>query len=592
MAYFIPSEKIDEIRRANDIVDVISTYVNLKKRGKNYFGLCPFHSEKTPSFSVNREKDMFHCFGCGKGGNVFTFLMELEHMGFYDAVKMLAERAGIELPERVRSAKGETIQSLLFDVNRKTARFYHDNLLSSEGKHALEYLKNRGIGDDAVKSFGLGYAPDKWEGLLTHLKIEEVKVELIEKAGLVLKRESGGYYDRFRNRIIFPIINLSGRVAGFGARALEEAKDIPKYINTPETPVYHKSRILYGLYKTREEIRSEGTAVLVEGYTDFISLYQAGIRNVVAVSGTSLTEQHAEILSRYTDNVIIFYDSDNPGRLASIRAGTKFLIVGMEVRVVELPQGFDPDSFVRKFPISSVKKAMDSAVPLLDFRIALNSERLKRRQDKARFINEVLEDLSGMRDPIMESLILRDFSEKMGVSERVLYSEFGKYRKKSTGRPGTATGEYAKSDGISFQTAGERAQYELLRLFIHSDSMRKNILSRIKPPSFSNEHLRELFVVLSESKDDLKKDRVSGIFDRLKTPVQRDLLSKILIESEKISADEDLIEDCIKTIEREKLDLEISELREKIRQAEKSGKDSLKLLNGYQKLVRRRERLR
>ncbi|MFQ6617227.1 MAG: DNA primase, partial [Fidelibacterota bacterium] len=495
MAYFIPSEKIDEIRRANDIVDVISTYVNLKKRGKNYFGLCPFHSEKTPSFSVNREKDMFHCFGCGKGGNVFTFLMELEHMGFYDAVKMLAERAGIELPERVRSAKGETIQSLLFDVNRKTARFYHDNLLSSEGKHALEYLKNRGIGDDAVKSFGLGYAPDKWEGLLTHLKIEEVKVELIEKAGLVLKRESGGYYDRFRNRIIFPIINLSGRVAGFGARALEEAKDIPKYINTPETPVYHKSRILYGLYKTREEIRSEGTAVLVEGYTDFISLYQAGIRNVVAVSGTSLTEQHAEILSRYTDNVIIFYDSDNPGRLASIRAGTKFLIVGMEVRVVELPQGFDPDSFVRKFPISSVKKAMDSAVPLLDFRIALNSERLKRRQDKARFINEVLEDLSGMRDPIMESLILRDFSEKMGVSERVLYSEFGKYRKKSTGRPGTVTGEYAKSDGISFQTAGERAQYELLRLFIHSDSMRKNILSRIKPPSFSNEHLRELFVV-------------------------------------------------------------------------------------------------
>ncbi len=321
----IPEETIEAIRAAIDIVEVVGEYVPLRRRGANWFGLCPFHEEKTPSFSVNPHLGIFKCFGCGRGGDVFAFIQQIEHVSFVEAVRMLAERAGIPLPDGEEEA--DDPRPALYHALRFAARFYFEQLTQSEaGQVARAYLKQRGIHPEAVRRFGLGYAPNAWDALLKAATEAGIRSEVLEQAGLVLPRkERGGYYDRFRHRLMFPIFSHTGRVVGFGGRLLEPDPEQPKYINTPETPVYHKGRILYGLYQARQALRTQEEAILVEGYTDVIALHQAGIEHVVATSGTALTPDQARLLARYVRRVVLLFDADAAGQQAALRSIELFL---------------------------------------------------------------------------------------------------------------------------------------------------------------------------------------------------------------------------------------------------------------------------
>ncbi|MGH2568688.1 MAG: DNA primase, partial [Bacteroidota bacterium] len=316
----IPNEKIEEIRAANDIVEVVSAHAPLKKRGKNFVGLCPFHQEKTPSFTVSADKQMYHCFGCGRGGNVFTFVMEFEKVSFVEAVRSLATRAGIAIPETETQYEQSGEIENLYNACRFAGLHFYTNLLQSdEGKAALDYFHRRGFTDETIRTFGLGYSLNSWDGLLQKAQEEGIGTDYLVKAGLVRTREDGSLYDYFRGRAMFPIFSTTGRVVGFGARKLRDDDPLGKYINSPETPVYNKSRVLFGLFQAKDAIRAENNALMVEGYADLISLYQAGFQNVVASSGTALTEEQVQLIGRYTKDLTLVYDADSAGSQATLR---------------------------------------------------------------------------------------------------------------------------------------------------------------------------------------------------------------------------------------------------------------------------------
>jgi DNA primase len=424
----IPDDKIDEVRNASDIVDVISSFVTLKKRGKNYLGLCPFHQEKTPSFNVSPERQMYHCFGCGVGGNVFTFVMEHEKVSFVEAVRSLAERAGIPLPEPgTQDSAQATENEALYAACRTGARFFYDNMMNTtEGKLAFEYFHHRAFSDDTIRKFGLGYSMNAWDSLVRFAEREKLDLATFEKAGLVLRRDEGnGHYDRFRGRAMFPIFSPSGRVIAFGARKLREDDQLGKYINSPETPIFNKSRVLYGLFQSKEAIREKDYAILVEGYADLISVFQAGIRNIVASSGTALTEDQIRLLSRYTKNITLVYDADSAGSKATMRGVDLIIEHGLEVKVAELPAGEDPDSFVRKQGGEAFQLLLDHATTFLEFKA--NTYRLEGMFDspdrKTKAIRSIVQTIAKMKDELRRNLYIQTLAEKYGIYESVLFRE-------------------------------------------------------------------------------------------------------------------------------------------------------------------------
>jgi DNA primase len=345
----LPDEIIEEVRAVADIVDVVGDYVRLKKRGSNFIGLCPFHAEKTPSFNVNPRLGIFKCFGCGEGGDVFSFVSRVENLPFPETVRLLAERFGVSIPEpEPEDGTGSEQESILHAL-RFAARFFHDRLARADDADvARRYLQRRGLGTEVVKRFGLGYAPDAWDTLLEAAREASIAEETLEKAGLVLpRREGGGWYDRYRARLVFPILSHVGKVLGFGGRILVEDPAQPKYVNSPETAVYHKSRVLYGLYQAKQAIRAKEEAILVEGYTDVVALQQAGVGHVVASSGTALTPDQVRLVSRYARRVLLLYDADDAGAKATARGIDLCLEGGLVPYVVALPDGEDPDTFVR-----------------------------------------------------------------------------------------------------------------------------------------------------------------------------------------------------------------------------------------------------
>ncbi len=346
----IPETTIDEVRAASDIVSVVGEHVRLRQRGSNFVGLCPFHDEKTPSFNVSPSRGIFKCFGCGKGGNVFQFLMQVEALSFVEVVRKLADRAGIELPrsdqDRQRVAEHESLYAAL----RFAAKFFRSQLQASPpGKEALRYLRDRGLLPETIGRFGLGYAPAGWDGLLREASRQHIAPGVLERAGLAAPRKTGGgHYDRFRGRIMFPIVSQAGKVVGFGGRILNGDPDAPKYINSPETPVYSKSLALYGLFQGKVAIRKQDEAILVEGYTDVISLHQAGVEHVVATCGTALTPQQVRLVGRYARQMVLLFDADEAGARAAMRSVDLVLAGGLSPYAITLPEGSDPDSFVRE----------------------------------------------------------------------------------------------------------------------------------------------------------------------------------------------------------------------------------------------------
>jgi DNA primase len=431
----ITKPTIDRIMEAIDIVEVVGEFVQLKKRGANYVGLSPFANERTPSFTVSPAKGIFKDFSSGKGGSAVTFLMELEKFSYPEALKWLAKKYGIEVEETVEASENkeeENHRESLMIVSAYAAKFFHESLLETdEGKNiGLSYFKERGFSNDTIKKFELGYSPDQWEAFTGKALQEGYLQEFLVESGLSVKRDNGTPYDRYRGRVMFPIHGFTGRVIAFGGRTLKTDKNVPKYVNSPESEIYHKSNVLYGLYFAKKAIRDEDNCYLVEGYADVLSVHQAGIENVVASSGTSLTVEQIRLIGRFTKNITILYDGDAAGIKASLRGLDMILEEGLNVKVVLFPDGHDPDSYVRNVGTSAFKTYIDKNRK--DFILYKTDILLKEAGTdpikRADVIREVVESIAKIPDSIKASVFIKDCSHLLQIDERALLSELNKMR--------------------------------------------------------------------------------------------------------------------------------------------------------------------
>lgn len=387
----IPKDKIEEVRDRASIVQVISDYMPLSKRGANYLGLCPFHSEKTPSFSVSEEKSIYYCFGCNATGNVITFIMNKEGMSFPEAVMSLADRFGVVIPKEAKGPPDK--RDDVYGALKAATDFFSGSLRSQTGKAAREYFKGRGFGEEAAGEFKVGFAPDSWDSLVKYLKAAGVSTAAAVKAGLLIKKDSGGTYDRFRGRLIFPIIDVRGRTIGFGGRILGPGE--PKYLNSPESPVFKKGETLYGFYQAKQSIMKEKAVIVVEGYFDLLALYCNGFTNTVATMGTALTKEHLRFLKGYAETVYALFDADEAGRKAAIRGLPLFLDEEIDCRAVLLSEGKDPDEFLSKKGPEAMRQALDKALPLMEFYLSelKSGLDLTKPSDKRKYLNGAIEYL-------------------------------------------------------------------------------------------------------------------------------------------------------------------------------------------------------
>ncbi|WP_044894766.1 DNA primase [Bacillus alveayuensis] len=435
MHYRIPEETIEQIRRSVDIVDVISDYVQLKKQGRNYFGLCPFHGEKTPSFSVSPEKQIFHCFGCGAGGNVFSFLMDIEGISFVEAVKQLASKANIELPDLYIENRPNTNQKAneipkMIEAHELLKKFYHHLLVNTkEGQEALDYLLARGFTREMIEQFEIGYSLNSWDVAVKLLAGRGFSLHMMEKAGLVIRKEDGSYFDRFRNRIMFPIHDHQGATIAFSGRILGEGQ--PKYLNSPETMIFNKSKILYNFHNARVHIRKNQQAILFEGFADVIAAVKAGLPHSVATMGTSLTEEHARILRRNVESVIICYDADMAGIEAAFRASQLLTEAGCYVKIATMPDGLDPDEYVNKFgPERFRADVIDASVSFMSFKMTYlkKGKNLQNESDQIRYVDEVLQELAKLSNPVELDYYLRQLANEFSLSLEALRQQLHHYR--------------------------------------------------------------------------------------------------------------------------------------------------------------------
>ncbi len=420
---------LDEIRDRVSIVSLIGERIPLKKAGRNFKGLCPFHGEKTPSFNVSDDKQIYHCFGCGEGGDIFSFVMKFDGVDFSEAVKYLAGLAGVELP-KTQSGSGSAAdeenskrKKWAFRINEIARDFFAANLKNPVGGSAARnYLINRGISENIWTQHFLGYADNAWESLAEHLRLKGVPLDLASELGLVRKRDSGGYFDFFRERIIFPIISPRGEVLGFGGRDISEQKgdqQVAKYMNSPDSLIYHKSGCVYGLNKAQSSIREDGSAIFVEGYMDLIALSQVGVGNVVAPLGTALTEGHLRLIQRYTRNIVLVFDGDEAGSRAALRSLDLFIEAGLMPRVVALPDGEDPDTFVRKYGAEKFREMTASAKSLFEFFVEkILSETGRDAAGKVNAMGKIIPHLKAMSDPVERGIYSKVAASQVGVDER------------------------------------------------------------------------------------------------------------------------------------------------------------------------------
>ena len=470
MTGYIPEEKVSEIRNAADIVDIISETVLLKKTGKNFIGLCPFHTEKTPSFTVSPDKQIFHCFGCGSGGNVFSYLMRQEGLSFPEAARQLARRYSISLPQKGNRGEDQRRASekeRLYAANKQALEYFQHMLLEHPaGKSARQYLTTRGIQRKTAEAFQLGYVPDGWDHLIRHFRRHRRPLEPLERSGLIVKSKRGkGFYDRFRNRLMFPIIDPQMRVLGFGGRVLDDA--LPKYMNSPETPVYNKRRVLYGLHRTKDKCRTSGSVFIVEGYLDLIALYQNGVENTVATLGTALTSEHVRLLTRYAERMMLVYDSDEAGLRSAqrcidifwkdhvdFRRNDVFQEKNADTRIMVLPEDHDPDSFIREFGAEKFVAAARKAPGIISFLMerAVQAHGLS-VEGKIRIVNAMLPSLAAVNDRIAKALYVKNLSERIELDERTIWS---KLKERPTESAAVSSGQSPASPETGPDTDGRQ----------------------------------------------------------------------------------------------------------------------------------------
>ncbi len=602
---FIPEHLIEEVRLASEIVDVVSDYVTLKKRGQNYFGLCPFHAEKTGSFSVNPEKQIFHCFGCGVGGNVFTFIMKEAGVSFPEAVRILARRAGITIPEPDEiDPQGAQEREALFYACEMAAEFFTERLWSPEGEKARDYLLQRDFHEKEIREFGLGYAPDAWSALHDHAISRGMKADVLEKAGLLNRRDSGGYYDRFRDRLMFPIYNLSGKVIAFGGRKLSGDDSVPKYVNSPETPIYHKSQVLYGLFQARDHIRDAKTAIFVEGYTDVMRLVSEGFRNTVATSGTALTEQQARLIRRYTNRVVMLYDSDTAGAAATMRGADVLVEQGLDVRVGELEEGEDPDSFLRKHGADALQQRLAEALPLLDFKTR-SLPFLRGKEAYAEKLHSLIATLARIQDGVERQEKIHFYAEKMNIDEEMLWDEVRRLRKLQRSRRQGEMRRQQHSLQESVQLRTGKASYadkskaveeELVRIMIQNHEVIAFIRSFMQVTDFYHDTFRLIATLLYELDENNLRPEPEDLIHYFTDEEAGAFVSKVVLHEprfEGISQDDyRRAADCLAKLQRLMLETRIDELREQIREREKSGGDSSELAMELYELTMQRKQIK
>ena len=544
----IPDDKIDEIRAATDIVDLIGGFVRLKKRGKNYLGLCPFHTEKTPSFNVSPDRQMYHCFGCGVGGNVFTFLMEMDKMSFVEAVRTLAKNAGIDLSEPGRSGDdgSPTEQDRAYALCRLAGQYFHGNLTGTqEGKMALEYLRHRGISDQMITHFGLGYALNSWEAFVAYAKEQGYSADFVVKYGLARKRDDGSYYDYFRGRVIFPVFTATGRTVGFGARKLREDDPLGKYINSPETPLFNKSRILYGLSQSKETIRASDTAVLVEGYMDLISFYQAGFRNIIASSGTALTAEQIALVRRYTTSITIVYDADSAGSRAAMRGIDLVLAQDMDVKVARLPAGEDPDTFVRNKGADPVRDLLAGAGSFVDFIIAARREKENGQtpEERSRTVRLLLQTVARMPDALKRDFYLKHIAEKFDLRESTLQAELARTLRTADAAGGgtfapPSAGGRAAGDSTRHSPAAPVPQEErdlFTAILRGGEEVARFVREHLSPEECSHPTTRALAARLFERLEEEESIEPAAMIDDAPDPAFREFISEIMMTKYQLS---------------------------------------------------------
>jgi len=565
---FITEEVIEKIKENNDIVDIISEHVKLRKVGRNYQGLCPFHSEKTPSFSVSQDKQVFKCFGCGEGGNVITFVMKTKNLDFNETIKYLADRAHITLEESAERTKSNERRDIFYKMHVDAARFFFKNL--AENKDMRDYLYKRGMTDYTIRTFGLGYAKNSWDSLLKYLKAMNYSEDQIVVSGLATKSEKGKVYDRFRNRIIFPVFDLRGRVIGFGARVMDDSK--PKYLNSPETPIFHKGTNLYGLNFALKNSK-EKDLIIVEGYMDCISLSQSGIKNVVASLGTALTKEQAKLLKRYSQEVFISYDADNAGQMATQRGLDILRSEGINVKVIIIPRGKDPDDFIRAEGKDKFLELKANALPLIDYKILKAKEGISFKSEEGRiaYAKKVVVILNEL-DPIEKDVYLQKVSEDAGISESALMSLMTSGNEEEIRVLDTT---YIGSN-MHLEAAHIKAERALLRILSEGSS---HLKERLKIDDLVLDSHRKIFQYIESYDGPIEglKSFVESHCTEIETSKEWTIISEI-VEIPEIDVDI-LIDDFFRTIEHFKGVLTQKKLMEEIRDLEKKGltKESLEL---------------
>lgn len=572
----IPDNILDDILSRIDIVELISGYIPLKRAGRNFRALCPFHHEKTPSFMVSPDRQIYHCFGCGAGGGAFNFLIQYEHLEFPEAVEALAKKTGVILPEsQKQDFKTTSLITQLYKMNELTAQFYDSNLNSGDGAQAKDYLLKRGVKEETIKLFKLGYASDKWDALINYLRAQNTSLSLLEEAGLVVARDGGGYYDRFRNRIIFPIFDIKSRPIGFGARLLstpggvKEDDASPKYVNSPETPIYTKGRNLYGLNFSKDAIRQNDYAVVVEGYLDFIIPYQEGLKNLVASLGTALTTDQVRLLKRYTHNVVMVYDADEAGQMATLRTLDIFIEEGMNVRIVSLPQGFDPDLFVRKNGIEKFNEKIKQAENLFDYKLGILKSRYDYTQieGKARICSEMLPTINKFKNAVLKFEYIKRLAEDLDVKEDALLQELKKIKE---GKPYLYTDQTVQKKLLNINPTEKL----LIKLMLEETELINHLRLKnaLEPADFQDEVTSRIVSVMFELIEQGKNIEPSSLMSHLKD----DNISQLICESvflPEVSAQqkEKVVDDCVRRLKSARLALKRQRLHEQIKIAENLG---------------------
>ncbi len=563
---------LEEIKSRIDIVELISEYVSLKKSGHNWKGLCPFHSEKTPSFMVNPARQAYKCFGCGEGGDIFTFVMQNENLDFKEALKLLAKKAGVTLKMSPGHAGRASEKETVLKIQKYALSFFQHHL--KKNPKASAYLKDRGISGEAVEAFSLGYAPDSWEALKKHLEGKGFRPEMIVKAGVITKSQKG-YFDMFRRRIMFPISDLVGETIAFGGRVIDSGE--PKYLNSPETPVFNKRRILYGFDKAKKHIKETGSVLFMEGYMDVIVAHMHGFKNAVAPLGTALSSDHGRLVKRFTDNVILVFDSDPAGIKAAKSSAEVLFECGLDVRVLALPDKEDPDSFLNKRGDKAFSDLVQNPLSIIQF-LAMQ------KKDKRMIAREAVEIISRISDSLLLDGYVKEMSDRMGIKDVFIMEKLQKLQK-NPGRPVEKTAPLPKKKSRPLD------EMYIIKLVIQFPEKAEAVFKAIDEDDFTDSDMKLILKKMREGLTDFNQLTLQCSGD------EKHLLNDIIFMTEFNDPDfndsDKVIKDCIVRVKEKKHTLLIDELKHKIKDAELKKDDVLlkKLLIRQNELVRSRRQL-